>query len=242
MECLDSVKSQNFRNLEHIIVDGGSKDGTISIVEGYVKSAGYPVRLIHDSAMGISPAMNRGIKECRGEYICHLHSDDLFADTHVLTTVKNISARNHPRLIVGDCSSFDKSRGYIDRTLPVSKISLFFLKYFTFSYLLLTNKFPHPSVYVRKDIFKEFGLFDEELKAVMDYEYWLRITSKIRPYITARVFSKYRFHQETYSEKNKELVAKEVEYVRTVYRKSHPYYSKLADLIYNFSSKYQVEL
>ena len=242
VECLESVKSQNFSNLEHIIVDGGSKDRTIAIAEEYRKVVGYPVKIIHDQVLGISHAMNKGIKVSTGEYICHLHSDDIIADPHVLTTVNNVVTHSHPQLIVGDCSSFDNSRLFIGRTLPASKISLIALKYFTFSYLLLTNKFPHPSVYVHRSIFKEHGLFDEELKTVMDYEYWLRITRKVRPYIIEKVLSKYRFHSETFSEVNKKLVAKELKNIRKVYKKAHPYYSKLADLIYNFYSKYQVEL
>ncbi len=242
-ECLDSVKSQTYQSYEHIFVDGGSHDGTLALLKKYEKTSTCPVKVLSIRTPGISHAMNMGIRHASGKYLCHLHSDDLFAESDTLKKVIEIAASHRePAMIVGDCSSFDSKRPIIDTTFPKEKLSQFFLKNLTFSYLLLSNKFPHPSVYIRRDVFTSFGLFDETLKTVMDYEYWLRTTSQIRPFFTDVILSRYRFHQETVSEKNKSLVESELKAVRQKYRLSHPLSSKIANFIYNFSSQYEIDI
>ena len=85
---LNSIRSQSYKNIEHIIVDNESKDGTLEILETYHKtSKNYTIKLISEKDRGIYDAINKGIEHAKGEYICILNSDDIFQSNK---TIENI--------------------------------------------------------------------------------------------------------------------------------------------------------
>ena len=83
-DTLESVASQSYKNLEHIIIDGGSTDATLAVINEWKK---YPVRLISETDKGMYDAMNKGIRIATGDIIGILNSDDLYYDAHVLEKV-----------------------------------------------------------------------------------------------------------------------------------------------------------
>ena len=234
-ECLDSVGKQKFRDFEHIIVDGGSQDGTLKIVKKYRASSAHIVKIVNANPKGISHAMNVGIKHSSGKYINHLHSDDLMANSNSLKVVSDcINMNPNINLIVGDCKIFNEASNSKSYIFPKTRLNRFILKHFTYSNLLISNIFPHPSVFINRDLFYKHGMFNEKLYTAMDYEMWLRLASSTRPFIIEKQLSCCRIHPNTFSERNRALVEKEVTEIQERYRAKHILYAILADLIYKF--------
>jgi glycosyltransferase involved in cell wall biosynthesis len=98
-ETVRSVQAQDFSDYEQLFVDGNSTDGTLD----YLRTLPGQVRIIEGATGGISRAMNVGIREARGEYICHLHSDDYFASPAVLSLVAQAFAKSGARWLFGRC-------------------------------------------------------------------------------------------------------------------------------------------
>jgi glycosyltransferase involved in cell wall biosynthesis len=86
LECLESVSAQGDALCEHIIVDGGSTDSTLDIVEKHAAND-FRVRWISEPDKGIAEAMNKGLRMAKGEIVCFLHADDYFCDENVLDTI-----------------------------------------------------------------------------------------------------------------------------------------------------------
>lgn len=165
-KCLKSVNYQTFRDFEHIIIDGYSTDQTLKILKNnHLK----PVSL---APTGIASAMNEGIRRARGKYVFFLNSDDSFATPHVLLCVHEFLL-DHPGLdwIYGQIKEVNQitSNTSIFPTTNIFKSVHPIL-------LWIYNYIPHQSVFIKKDVFKKFGLFNPTYQICMDYEYWLRIS------------------------------------------------------------------
>jgi glycosyltransferase involved in cell wall biosynthesis len=191
---IKSVKSQTFKDYEHFFVDSFSTDKTLSIEKRYAKTDPR-AKVILIKKTGISRAMNEGIKYAKGEYIIHLHSDDYFHHKSTLERVyKYLRESGFPDWIYGKIQVVEengKKVGMFPRhkLLQISSISL----------LRLFNFVPHQSVFVKKKIFKKFGYFDTRLSSNMDYDFWLRISSKTRWLFFNKIISNYSIHSDAQS-------------------------------------------
>jgi glycosyltransferase involved in cell wall biosynthesis len=186
-ENLTSVGKQNFNDIEHIFVDGESKDNTPKILASYKKKQNYPVRIINAPPLGISNAFNIGIKNSTGRYIYILNSDDNLHDRNVFYDVSNI-LNDKPELdwIYAKIQVKDDKGNKIG-TFPnhwfLQKASARLLKY--------VNFIPHQATFMKKEVFEKYGEFDENLKASMDTDYWLRIANKTSWKFFDRVIATY---------------------------------------------------
>ena len=192
---LDSVSTQTFKNYEHILIDGNSSDGTGKIIEEYIKLNPTHVRIFQRAPMGISDAMNEGIKRARGKYIIHLHSDDYFYDNKVLRRTYQFIVKNkYPDWVYGKIrvvEAWGAEVGIFPRWKILQQANTTLLKLF--------NYIPHQSVFVKKDIFTKFGGFDDKLKFSMDYDLWLRLAGKTRWVFMDRIISNYTIHKDSQS-------------------------------------------
>jgi glycosyltransferase involved in cell wall biosynthesis len=202
---IDSVKSQNYKNFEHIFIDGFSTDGTLDMLEEYRKLFPDKVKIFKYKAKGISNAMNLGIKHSSGDYLIHLHSDDSLYDNSVLSDVNNYLSSNNFDWIYGKIlirnENFSKVGFYPNKSIFLKKGNSFIKKYI----LKFINFIPHQSVFIKKDVFNKFGLFDENLKSAMDPDLWLRIKDKTNWIFFDRVISNYSVRKDAQSsgKKNK---------------------------------------
>ncbi|MEI6480334.1 MAG: glycosyltransferase family 2 protein [bacterium] len=201
-----SVKNQNFKDFEHIFIDGFSTDNTLKIIKEYQDEFPNQVKVFQYKPEGISKAMNQGTKESSGEYIIHLHSDDSLFDDNVLSNVaKFLSDSDYPDWIYGQINTLvgNESRGIF----PTKKIWQRKENQFIKSYLLkFYNYIPHQAVFIKKEIFEKFGYFDESLKIGMDPDLWLRLRSKTRWFFCDRIISNFSLRPDAQSSglKNKE--------------------------------------
>ncbi|WP_288479653.1 glycosyltransferase family 2 protein [uncultured Clostridium sp.] len=162
---LNSVKNQSYKNYEHIIVDGSSKDNTIQIVENYMQE-NKKVKFISEPDTGIYNAMNKGIKLSSGDLIVFLNSDDTFEKNALYEISKNFSEEYD--LIYGDTYHIEEYKGeYYEKKVNVDNKNV----------VKKNEMIPHNSTFVKSDIMKN-NLFDENLKICADYKFFLTMYKK----------------------------------------------------------------
>jgi glycosyltransferase involved in cell wall biosynthesis len=161
---LKSVQNQNYRNIEHIIIDGASSDKTLSIV----KKFSYIKKIISEKDKGIYDAMNKGLQIATGDIICFLNSDDFYASNNVLSSVNKIF-KDNPTL---DACYSDLI--YVD-SLNTSKIIRYW-KSSNFNFGSFAKGWcpPHPTFFVRRSVYEHFGNFDLNYHLASDVELMMR--------------------------------------------------------------------
>jgi glycosyltransferase involved in cell wall biosynthesis len=160
---IESVRQQSFQDFEHIVVDGGSTDGTIEVLRLY--EARYAMQWLSEPDGGMYEAINKGVRLASGEILCYLNSDDLFFPW-TLETVVGCFARNADvDFVYGDALRIDDRTGRQDFywTLP---FDLDFIRRYGF--------LAQPAVFWRRSVVEMEGPFDESLRYVGDCDYWMR--------------------------------------------------------------------
>lgn len=168
-DAIQSVLGQSYKNIEYIIIDGNSNDNTINLINEYKEKLGY---FVSERDNGLYDAMNKGIQVTTGDIIGILNSDDLYQDSEVISDViKEFS--NDPKLdiLYGDLV-YVKSYN-TDKVVRNWKSKGYYNNFFNNA-----NVPPHPSLFVRRKVYKEAGLFDLQYKLAADYELMLRIFKK----------------------------------------------------------------
>lgn len=168
-DTLRSVAEQDHEDIEHLIIDGASKDSTMEIVDGFP----HVVRKISEKDKGIYDAMNKGVQMASGEIIAILNSDDFYASPKVLSSVAGLFADPSVQAVYGDLQYVDQND--TSRIKRYWKAGSFTPGKFFFGWMP-----PHPSFFVRKEVYDKVGLFNTNLKTSADYELMLRILLKYR--------------------------------------------------------------
>ncbi len=167
--AIKSVLTQSYSNIEYVIIDGGSSDKTVNIIDEYKEQLGY---FISEKDKGIYDAMNKGIKAATGDVIGILNSDDLYQDATVIESVMNQFIQNPTLDIVyGDLVYVNSDN--VDKVVRNWKSNSYHNNFFDNG-----NVPPHPSLFVNKRIYEEAGLFNLDFKLAADYEFMLRIFKK----------------------------------------------------------------
>jgi glycosyltransferase involved in cell wall biosynthesis len=168
-DTLESVASQDYKAVEHIIIDGLSKDQTLSIVKEFE----HVSAIFSEGDKGIYDAMNKGINKCGGDIVGILNSDDFYFDNHVLSRVAEVFERTGCDAVYGDLI-------YIDQ-VNTSKV----IRYWkSGSYRPGSFKWgwmpPHPTFFVKRELYEKWGSFNLQLKTSADYELMLRLIHKYK--------------------------------------------------------------
>ncbi|WP_417541608.1 glycosyltransferase family 2 protein [Methylophaga thalassica] len=160
---IDSIASQNYQNIEHIIVDGGSTDGTREIISSSDSVSKY----IFESDDGIYDAMNKGIKAASGDIVGILNADDFYANENVLRNVAAAFADPSIDTVYGDLVYVDKEN--TDMIIRYWKSRPFVPGLFQRGWMPA-----HPTFFVRKHYFDELGYYNTEYKIQSDFELTMR--------------------------------------------------------------------
>ena len=171
-KTLASVASQTYRDIEHIIIDGGSTDGSVDVIKEYVSANPnsnpffkHALKWVSEKDNGIYNAMNKGIRNASGAYVQILNSGDIFAATDVVERmVDAIEKKEYPDLIYGNMIKKDYASGKI---VGMSKEVEYSLRQY------YSSTMNHDCCYIRRDVYEKYGLYDESLKIVSDWKWFL---------------------------------------------------------------------
>jgi glycosyltransferase involved in cell wall biosynthesis len=160
-ETIQSVYCQYFSDLEHIVIDGASNDGTVLLLKEYEKK--YPLKWMSENDRGIGDALNKGLSLARGQYVIVIQSDDSFIDQFSLEKAHHFISQHS-----ADIFSFPvilKNSG--DTEKIIKPIRLIWYNHFKFI-------FHHQGCFVRKEVFYKVGGFREHFSISMDYDFMYR--------------------------------------------------------------------
>lgn len=172
-KTLASVAEQTYRDIEHIIIDGGSTDGSVDAIKEYVAANPnkdpffkHTIKWVSEKDSGIYNAMNKGIRKATGAYVQILNSGDIFAVSDVVERmVAEIENAEYPELLYGNMIRKDYATGKIDGKSKEVEYSL--RQYYS-------STMNHDCCYIRKDVYDKYGLYDENLKIVSDWKWFMR--------------------------------------------------------------------
>ena len=157
--CLNSVASQKYPLIEHILIDGGSSDATLSILNSHKNQLAV---VVSEPDHGIYDALNKGIKLSTGDVVGFLHADDLYANDEVLEKLAKIFEDPSVYGVYGDLR-------YIERNSKDRVVRRWNSSIFNKNSLALGWMPPHPTLYVRRGWYELIGGFDESYKIAADY-------------------------------------------------------------------------
>lgn len=167
-DALRSVEAQRYQNVEHIIQDGGSGDGTLDIIKKFDASS---AKLVSEPDSGIYDAINKGISRASGGIIGLMHSDDFFADDMVLQRVAEAFRDRKVDGVYGDLDYVSASN--TDRIIRRWRSGPYRADLLKRGWMP-----PHPTLYLRREVFDRWGLYDTSMSIAADYEAMLRYLVK----------------------------------------------------------------
>jgi glycosyltransferase involved in cell wall biosynthesis len=170
LSCLKSLKNQNFKkkNIEHIIIDGGSTDNTVKIIKNFQKNYKY-LKLFTKKKSSIYQAINFGIKKANNHFIGLLHSDDYFRDKNALKFINKVFKNNKKvDAVYSNITFVDRNNENIIKRIYNSRQ----LSYQDF---LRGEHPPHTSLFLKKKIYNRYSTYKVSFKIASDFEFMLRI-------------------------------------------------------------------
>lgn len=195
-QTIKSVLEQSYGNIEYIIIDGGSTDGTLQIIQKYNESIDY---WISRPDNGISSAFNFGIEKANGVIIGMINSDDWYEPDAVLKMINSYKSVN-PDLICGAARFWQKNEKVIISHSDIKKIKR-------------ETSIHHSTVFIKKNIYDAYGGFDVNYKYAMDYEFLLRLKmNEVKFYALNDVLANSRL--EGISDKNNKYALEETRLAR----------------------------
>jgi glycosyltransferase len=164
-EALRSVHAQTWPNVEHIVMDGGSTDSSLDVIHQY---RGGIAHLVSERDNGVYDALNKGIQRATGDIVGFMHADDSFASPHALSSVAAAFSDPSIGAVYGDLVYVDKDAP--SRIVRYWRAGAYRREHFSNGWMP-----PHPTFYVRREIYEQLGGFDTRYRIAADYENMLRI-------------------------------------------------------------------
>ena len=169
--ALESVRSQTYGDIEHIIIDGASTDGTVEIIKNYSKGPSdkvpstKEVRWVSEPDGGIYDALNKGIRMATGDVIGFLHSDDVLYSPNSIGQIAAAFESSKADVVYGDlqyCNGDKVTRRWRSNAFKPSSLKFGWMP-------------PHPTLYVRREVYEQVGEYDSWFRISADYDMILRI-------------------------------------------------------------------
>jgi glycosyltransferase len=164
-KTMQSVLSQTRMDYEYVVVDGASTDGSVAVIERLAPAFGDRLKWISEPDKGIYDALNKGIRMATGDAIGFLHSDDVFYSTDSVAHIARALEEEGVQVVYGDLQYCNGEK--VVRRWKSNDFNPCALKYGWMP--------PHPTVYVRREVYQEVGEYDEWFRISADYDMMLRI-------------------------------------------------------------------
>jgi glycosyltransferase involved in cell wall biosynthesis len=167
-DAILSVLGQTYKNVEYIVIDGGSTDGTKEIIGEHKDKI---AEFISEKDKGIYDALNKGLKLATGDVVGILHSDDLYFDVNAISTAMKVFEQNKVESVYSDILYVDSND--VNKMIRYWRSSLFVPGAFRKGWHP-----PHTSFFVKNDVYKKYGYFNSELSVSADFELMLRFLER----------------------------------------------------------------
>lgn len=167
-DTMESVLRQTHKDIEYLVIDGGSTDDTMDIVRGYEPLFEGRMCYISERDRGIYDAMNKGIAMATGDVVGILNSDDFYTSLDVLEQVANVLTDTNLDAVYGDVHYVNE--GNLEHCVRYYSSRLFHRSWMRFGFMPA-----HPSFYCRRSIYEQFGTFNLSYKVAADFENLLRL-------------------------------------------------------------------
>lgn len=187
-ETIDSVLTQDYPNIELLVMDGGSNDETVAILKSYGKKITWTSK----KDKGQTDAINKGMKLAKGEIVCYLNSDDTFLPGTLAAVAEAFKKYPNIHWLTGDYQIINENGTIIQSYIQWYKTTIRAINNTTILYIL--NYINQPSTFWKRSLFESVGYFDESLRYCMDYDFWLRLSAFDKPLLLSRELSQFRIH------------------------------------------------
>lgn len=177
-------------DLEWLILDGGSSDGTLDLLKSFSDPR---ARWISEPDRGQSHAINKGLAIASGEVVAWLNSDDLYVPGALAAVAAAFTKHPEARWLVGRCQIIDRDDRVIRSAIARYKGRA--LDRYGYRALLRENFISQPAVFWRRGFGNAVGALDESLHWTMDYDLWLRMGARCQPLILDVVLAQFRLHE-----------------------------------------------
>lgn len=204
-ETLRSVRFQEYRNCEHILIDGGSTDGSLDIIRKYEDQFSY---CVSEPDGGHTRGLIKGFAHATGDILCWLNSDDLFEPWTLREVAQFFTAHPEANVVYGD-SQWITAEG---EPIKPKKEHAFNRFIWTYDY----NFIPQPSTFWRRSLYDEVGGLDPSFQLAMDADLWIRFADRTPLHHVRRPWSKMRLYAE---QRNQKLRARSDEEDRLMRRR-----------------------
>ncbi|MCD6569580.1 MAG: glycosyltransferase [Deltaproteobacteria bacterium] len=164
-ETIQSVLTQNYPNIEYIIIDGGSTDGSIDMIHKYKKYLAY---WLSEPDKGQSDAINKGWSKSTGDVLCWINADDLYKPEALKNVAEVFNENPNAIAVIGAGETYNiTGNECLSRRPP---------QFDPYAMIKTCGSVPiQPSVFIKRNVYEEIGGLDVNLHYVMDWEYWIRI-------------------------------------------------------------------
>lgn len=167
-DSIDSVLSQKYKDIEYIIIDGGSTDGTLDILAKYRSQI---AQCISEPDKGIYDAMNKGLKLATGDCIAFLNSDDFYASANAVSSIMKAFETMNVDAVYGDIVYVDKHNA--NKLVRYWKAGEYKNGAFFYGWAP-----PHPAFFCRRQVYEKYGYFNDKFQIAADFELMLRFIEK----------------------------------------------------------------
>lgn len=188
-ETINSVLSQSYKNVEILIIDGGSEDGTLDVLGTF----GEKIFWLSEPDRGQSHAINKGLALAKGDVITYLNSDDYYLPGTLEKVAAVLTSGTEERWLTGDYLIVDEQGKSMHSFIAGYK--RFLRQWLSFNLLTVLNPIVQPGTFLTRSLSDRIGAFNEKLHYTMDYDYWLRAISLQRPVVLRDKLAVFRIHQ-----------------------------------------------
>ncbi len=233
-QTLDSIMLQDYPNLEVIVQDGGSKDGSLKIIQTYINK--YPKKIFLESKKdkGQTDAINKGFKKASGDIITFINADDLYEKNAFAMVAKYYSDKPDAIWFAGRGIVIDEKGREIAGLVTFYKNILLRLNWYVL--LLIVNYPMQPSVFITKKAYKKYNGFTGVGKAVLEYDKWLTIGKDQMPNVINATLSRFRLYKSAFSSSASESILRED--MKTVKKFTNNNLVLILHLLHNFARKF----
>lgn len=170
--CLKSILRQDFKNIQIIIIDGCSSDKTVFLVKKLLFKTNLNYKVISEKDNGIYDALNKGINSAQGDIIGFVHSDDFLESKDILKDIVSLMKSENLDGIYGDLQYVEKNN--LNKVIRNWKSCEFDISLLKKGWMP-----PHPTLFLKKEVYTKHGLFDLSYKISADYDFMLRVFSDL---------------------------------------------------------------